>query len=76
MDYPISVFLDTNIFIACKYNISEDSQLGIFVVRHIFLYMAVAMILIVVFGTQKIKNMFLCHTMMYTKNTKQIFIVN
>lgn len=29
MDYPISVFLDTNIFIACKYNISEDSQLGI-----------------------------------------------
>ena len=29
MDYPISVFLDTNIFVACKYNISEDSQLGI-----------------------------------------------
>lgn len=28
-DYPISVFLDTNIFIACKYNMSEESQLGI-----------------------------------------------
>lgn len=34
MDYPISVFLDTNIFVACKYNISEDSQLGI-LLRHI-----------------------------------------
>lgn len=29
MDYPISVFLDSNIFIACKYDISEDSKLGI-----------------------------------------------
>lgn len=29
MDYPISVFLDSNIFIACKYNISKDSPLGI-----------------------------------------------
>lgn len=29
MNYPISIFLDSNIFIACKYNISENSQLGI-----------------------------------------------
>lgn len=29
MDYPISVFLDSNIFIVCKYDISEDSKLGI-----------------------------------------------
>lgn len=34
MVYPISVFLDSNIFIACKYNTSEDSQLGI-LLRHI-----------------------------------------
>lgn len=29
MDYPISVFLDSNIFISCKYDISQDSKLGI-----------------------------------------------
>lgn len=34
MNYPISVFLDSNIFIASKYNTSESSQLGI-LRRHI-----------------------------------------
>lgn len=29
MNYPISVFLDSNVFIACKYNTSKDSELGI-----------------------------------------------
>lgn len=29
MNYPMPVFLDTNIFISCKYNMSADSNLGL-----------------------------------------------